>query len=88
MKHFKTVTETRQRLDYVTCDKCGAGADTCESYGVYDPHWFSFRDGKRYPEGGEWKTYEMDLCKNCALTLIVLLKRFAYQIREEDSETW
>lgn len=72
MKHIKTVevpaTEipatTRQWVDFVTCDLCGARLIAVGSY-IVDEVEVRHRTGTRFPEGGGGEETSVDMCGRC-----------------------
>lgn len=67
MKHYEEyeVTETREKLVKVTCDKCG---EEIPKIGIYRSREFTleFKAGNSYPSGGYMTGWEVaDLCDDC-----------------------
>jgi hypothetical protein len=66
MKHMKTVrvpATTKDYVDFVTCDLCGARIKD-EQY-VIDEVEVRHRAGTNYPEGGNGTEISVDVCGKC-----------------------
>lgn len=63
MKHFKTVTEERQRVESVTCDCCGQPWKT-GNFEINEVKIYH-NEGKSYPEGCWGEALELDICPGC-----------------------
>lgn len=67
MKHMKTVAvpaTTREVVDFVTCDLCGAKIDTRDNYEVNEVE-VHHKTGSSYPEGGSGEDVSVDMCGKC-----------------------
>ena len=81
MKHVKTVTipaTTRERLDHLQCDLCGAksnpGSDHWPPAGEYGLNSTSVKhaSGNAWPDsGGDKTTLRFDICPSCFETKLV-----------------
>jgi hypothetical protein len=85
MQHFEEIDEVRKIKKHLpsTCDKCGLKIRT-SFYDAYDEDWFSINKGHKYPEGGHFIEYNMELCETCSHELMNILKLNGFNIREED----
>lgn len=66
MKHMKTVevpATTREEVDFVTCDLCGAKIEG-RGYDV-DEVEVRHKTGSNYPEGGSGDETAVDMCGKC-----------------------
>lgn len=79
----ETITRVTQTLVKTTCDKCGQEI-IHENFSIFDSEWFEARFGMCYPEGGAGTSYTMDLCENCSLEMINLLKNHGYKVDKFD----
>ena len=68
MKHMKTVTvpaRTREEVDRVTCDLCGAVVNEEPEEFHHDRVRIDRDKGTHYPEGGIYDITEYDVCPAC-----------------------
>ena len=66
MKHMKTVevpATTRERVDFVTCDLCGAKIED-RPFEVNEVE-VRHKTGSNYPEGGSGDEVSVDMCGKC-----------------------
>lgn len=66
MLNMKTVdvpATTKEVVESVTCDICGAETNK-PGYDI-DETTINYRYGERYPEGGSWSEVVVDLCGKC-----------------------
>lgn len=81
---IQPVTTNREVLQRVECDKCGQLDTTPTS--AYDAFEFEFSltTGEQYPEGSHKEGTTMDLCPNCAATLVKLLRQAGFRLTTKD----
>jgi len=67
-------------VQYNLCDKCGKEIEVR----MYDAFEFSMehKTGDIYPESGGGKLQTLDLCPECVLGFIQLLKENGYKVQE------
>lgn len=79
LKKEKQVKEVEVVLeDYNICDKCGKTL-VKELYDAFECN-FLFKEGTAYPEGGDGEKHEMELCNDCALEVVELLRKNGYNV--------
>jgi hypothetical protein len=76
-KEMKEVYVTDEH--YTICDKCGQKIHT----NYYDAFNFKFsrRTGTEYPEGGSGEEETLDLCQDCSIKIVHLLKVNGYNVQ-------
>jgi hypothetical protein len=66
MKHMKTVVipaDTKQEVDFVTCDLCGEKIKC--GYHEIDEVKVTYKQGRSYPEGSWGDETSVDMCGDC-----------------------
>ena len=67
MKHLKTIpvpATTREVLDHVSCDLCGAKIANNHNYEVHEVE-VRHKTGVSYPDGGSGEETSVDMCGKC-----------------------
>jgi hypothetical protein len=79
-KQMKEVDVTIE--SYTLCDKCNEKIKT----GRYNAFKCEFihKTGSSYPEGGSGEKQEMELCQNCAVKLVDLLRANGYRVTDSE----
>jgi hypothetical protein len=85
MRETREVQSTYTVAIRCFCDKCGKKI-VSEKFGdVYEDSWFEFKTGESYgADGGSGDLYKIDLCEECSLDLIKLMKENGYKVRGEE----
>lgn len=78
------VTETRERVIAVYCDRCGAEIPETDDFTIHETK-VMHRVGMNYPEGGGWQGWEVeDLCDNCTEFLRKLLEDNGFTVKDTE----
>ena len=80
-KQMKEVEMTLE--DYNLCDKCHCKIEADDMYDAFKCE-FLHKTGNNYPEGGDGKKQEMELCKKCAIKLVSLLREKGYIVVDSE----
>jgi len=68
--------------DYIECDKCNCRIEE-KDYDAFKSS-FIYETGDRYPDSAYLNTKSIDLCKECGVELMELLKSKGYRINSTD----
>ena len=85
MRHLTTELKMLSTIkeEYYTCDKCGERIKKDSMYDGFSCN-LTYIVGYDYPEISDGEESSLDLCKNCAIVLMDLLKVNGYRINTED----
>jgi hypothetical protein len=70
--------------NYHLCDKCNKKI-TKQNYDAFECD-FTHKTGDSYPDGGSGDLQEMELCQQCAVELVELLKQNGYRVNDSKWE--
>ena len=68
---------------YLICDKCGKRIKTKDSFDAFECE-FIYKTGSNYPEGGDGDKLSLDLCQECGLKAIKILKDNGFKVQENE----
>lgn len=79
-KVIKEVEQVIRRFN--TCDKCGKEIKV-DSYDGFECK-LEYKEGTRFPEGTDLEIKSVELCQDCTVDLLELLKNNGYNIVESE----
>jgi hypothetical protein len=82
IRERKRRSYTEDAIVEILCDKCGKKIQA----GRYDAFEFKFvhKTGSSYPEGGSGEQQDMDLCPECAVECVALLRANGYRVSDTE----
>lgn len=85
MREYKIITKTLEQKELIkeTCDKCQKEINI-DSFNAYNSNWFELITGTNYPGAYSPEKYKMDLCEDCSMDLIELLKANGFNVQYEE----
>jgi ribosomal protein L37AE/L43A len=79
----KVIKEVEEVIrSYNTCDKCGKEIET-GSYDAFECK-LEYKEGTRYPEGTDLEIKSVEVCQECTVDLLELLKNNGYNIVDSE----
>jgi hypothetical protein len=83
LKKEKRMMEVDVTIEnYFLCDKCNQKIEH-ENYNAFECN-FIHKTGSNYPSGGSGEKKEMDLCEECAVELVTLLRTNGYRVNDSE----